>query len=85
MKKNKLPEVRVIEDSGCFAIADRYWLRHGSAKSARDKTVIKLGISVVLHPSLGYHNSFSDEAGKCKKKGPNRMSKSQCRRSTLVG
>ena len=51
--------MRVIDDPGCFAITDRYWLRHGSAESASDKALIKFGILVVLHPNPGYHIRFS--------------------------
>ena len=69
--------MRVIKDPGCFAIADRYRLRHGSTESASDKAVIKFGILVVLHSNPGHHNIFSDEAGKCENNGSNRMSKSQ--------
>ena len=77
-ERKNLPEMRVIDDPGIFAIADRYWLRHGSAESPRDEAVIKFGILFVFHPNPGCHIRFSDEAGKCKKKGFNRTSKSQC-------
>ena len=68
----------VIEDPGCFAIADRYWLRHGSAESSGDKAVIKFEILVVVHPYPRYHIRFPDGAGKCKRKEYNRTSESQC-------
>ena len=76
-RRKNLMLMRVIDDQGCFAIADRYRLRHCSAESAIDIEVIKFGILVVLHLNPGCHNRFSDGAGKCKKTGSDRMYKSQ--------
>ena len=75
----------MIDDPGCFAIADRYWLRHGSVESASNKAMIKFGILVVLHPNPGIHTRFSDGAGKFKKRDPIEQPIYNARRSFLEG
>ena len=42
------------------------------------RLVIKVGILVLLHPKPGYQIRFSGQAGKCRKKGSDKISKSQC-------
>ena len=71
-----LPIKRGIDDPGWFTIADRNWLRQGSAKSNMDKAVAKSGMLLDLLPNPGYHIFLSVARGKCKKYGSSRMSKS---------
>uniref|UniRef100_M4BDA3 Uncharacterized protein n=1 Tax=Hyaloperonospora arabidopsidis (strain Emoy2) TaxID=559515 RepID=M4BDA3_HYAAE len=72
-----LPGKRGIDDPGWSGIEDRYWVRQGSAASSDDRTEVKLGMFLCLHPRPGYHEGTSIWDGKCKKKGSNRMSRSQ--------
>ena len=76
VEKN-LPGNRAIDDPGWSAIEDKYCGRQGSAASSNGRAEIKWGMPFGLHPRPGYQGETSLKEGKCRKKGSNRISRSQ--------